>query len=289
MSNRKMIAAMGTALMMAAALASATTASAQNRRAARAPTAEQNVAAAQVVATAAGLSCQVTEATLLGKTDGDNADFYEAACATGPGYLLVASTPPQSFDCVLLAAQARDNPAATPAEATPTCKLAANQNTDALIAGYAQAAGVPCTIDAGAPVGLSEGKTVYEVGCPGTDGYRIEEEATGWTKSACLTIVSAGGTCRFTTPDEQYASVKTMLANTEGAACVVDGARHMGGNANGQFYEAKCSGSEGYILRVKDNATEQVYRCAIAQPIGGGCTLTPKEVSDAAEDARAAQ
>ena len=289
MSTRKMIAAMGTALMMAAALASATTASAQNRRG-RAPTPEQNVAAAQVVATAAGLSCQVTEATLLGKTDGENADFYEAACATGPGYLLVASTPPQSFDCVLLAAQAQQVAATPDATPTPTCKLAANQNTDALIAGYAQAAGVACTIDAGAPVGLSEGKTVYEVGCPGTDGYRIEPTATGgWTNMPCLTIVSAGGTCRFTTPDEQYATVKTMLANTEGAACVVDGARHMGGNANGQFYEAKCSGSEGYILRVKDNATEQVYRCAIAQPIGGGCTLTPKEVSDAAEDAREAE
>jgi hypothetical protein len=190
---------------------------------------------------------------------------------------------------VLLAAQARDTPAAEGATPTPTCKLAANQNTDALIAGFAQAAGITCAIDAGAPVGLADGKTVYEVGCPGLDGYRIEESATGWTSTPCLTIVSAGGTCRFTTPEEQYATVKAMLANTEAADCLVDGARHMGGNANGQFYEAKCSGAEGYILRVKDNATEQVYRCAIAQPIGGGCTLTPAEVSNAAEDARAAE
>ncbi len=50
----------------------------------------------------------------------------------------------------------------------------------------------------------------------------------------------------------------------------------MGSNANGRFVEVKCAAEgEGYIARIKDDATQQIYPCATAQRIGGGCTLTP--------------
>ena len=73
-----------------------------NRAEAAAPTAEEIIAAAQIQATAAGAACQVTSANLLGVTP-EQIPMYEAACATGPGYILIASTPPQAVDCVLLA------------------------------------------------------------------------------------------------------------------------------------------------------------------------------------------
>lgn len=246
----------------------------QNRP--EAPTPEANMAAAQASATAAGLSCQVTEATLLGNTP-EGPALYEAACATGPGYLITASTPPQTIDCIIVAAAAARQAAADPTAAPAlTCKLAANQDTLGAMAGFAREAGIPCQVDAGKPIGEAAGKTVYEIGCVGVDGYRLQQNTAGaWEGTECLIVVSAGSSCEFTTPAEQYASVKTRLAGTDGAGCVVDGARYMGGNANGVFYEAKCSGAEGYILRVKDNATQQIYPCAVAQPIGGGCTLTP--------------
>ena len=50
----------------------------------------------------------------------------------------------------------------------------------------------------------------------------------------------------------------------------------MGRNANGVFYEAKCDGADGVIARLNDqNAVQQIYPCATAQQIGGGCKLTP--------------
>ncbi len=69
--------------------------------------------------------------------------------------------------------------------------------------------------------------------------------------------------------------MKARLAGTDAAACQVDGGRFMGANANGAFYEARCAGSDGFIFHVKDEVTDRVIPCAIAAPIGGGCTLTP--------------
>ena len=54
----------------------------------------------------------------------------------------------------------------------------------------------------------------------------------------------------------------------------------MGASANGTYYEARCAGADGYIFRVRDDATE-VFACADAEGIGGGCILTA-EVPSAA-------
>ena len=69
----------------------------QAERAPAAATPEENKAAAQALLTGAGVSCQVTEATLLGVT-AEQHSTYEAVCAEGPGYLAVGSTPPQTFN-----------------------------------------------------------------------------------------------------------------------------------------------------------------------------------------------
>jgi hypothetical protein len=239
----------------------------------------KNKTDAQAALTAAGSSCQVTEATLLGVTNDTQSPMFEAACATGPGFIVVASTPPVTFDCAILATQAAGAPAADPAAASAqrTCQLPANQNTDSVFAGYARSAGVTCTVDDGAARGRrADGKVVYEIGCAGVDGYWVEEGANGWTKTTCLTLVAGGNTCNFTTADEQKATVQSFLAGTEGAPCVVSAYRLMGQNANGQYFEAKCNAGTGggYVLSRKDDATVRVIPCAMAQPIGGGCTLT---------------
>jgi hypothetical protein len=136
---------------------------------------------------------------------------------------------------------------------------------------------VTCTVDDGAARGRrADGKIVYEIGCAGVDGYWVEEAATGWTKTPCLTLVAGGNVCNFTTADEQKATVQSFLAGTEGAPCVVSAFRVMGQNANGQYIEAKCDAGTGggYVFARKDDATTRVLPCATAQPIGGGCTLT---------------
>ena len=244
-------------------------------------TAAQSLANAQAAVTGAGADCKVSEAQLLGKT-ADNARIYEAVCQTGPGYLLIASTPPQAVDCLVAARSAAQDVARPATETTFVCKMPANQNGLDVLAAYAREAGIQCQVDFAGPVGTSNGQTVYEIGCAGQDGYRLKRADSGWEKTECWIIVSAGSRCANTTPDEQFATMKARLAGTAAADCNVDGGRFMGANANGAFYEARCAGAEGYIFHVKDEVTDRVIPCAIATPIGGGCALTPVRAAAAA-------
>lgn len=252
-----------------------------------APTAEENLAAAQTLAASAGLTCQATEASLLPLVSGESR-VYEAACASGPGYILIASTPPQSFDCLLLAAtQARlaaaaaADPAAAPAAPGTTeirCTLPRNTDVMRVMVEYAREANLPCVPNEGGPLSKQiDGDELYEVGCDGLDGYLLQKLAAGgWKATECLRVLEAAVACQFSTPAEQAATLKARFAgNAEAAACDVTRARYMGANANGSFYEAKCAADNGVIVRFNNEfAVQQVYPCEVAQRIGGGCTLT---------------
>ena len=261
-----------------------------NRAEAAAPTAEEIIAAAQIQATAAGAACQVTSANLLGVTP-EQIPMYEAACATGPGYILIASTPPQAVDCVLLAGQVEIDRARDPAAVIGT-QCVIPQNTDVLrvLGGYASEAGIACTVDQGASIGkASNDNLVYEVGCNGVDGFWLEKEATGWKKTECAIIITQNGVCRYTTVAEQAATFKTRLAGSDAASCDVTESRYMGANTNGAFWEARCGAGNGVIVRFNaEYAVQQVYACEVAQRIGGGCRLTVVPEAPAAEAPAAA-
>lgn len=252
---------------------------APERRARQGPaqTPEQIRAATQAQLTAANVSCTLTDAAnpgLIGESQ-----VYEAACANAEGYILIASTPPQAFSCIELAGTAAITRARDPnADVGQQCVMPANQNGLAIIGGWARAAGATCTIDEALAIGKSDANNmVYEIGCANADGYWLEKTATGWDLKDCLQIASMNGSCRFTTAQEQAQGFQAKLAGTDASDCAVTQVRMMGQNANGRFYEAKCAAEgQGYIARVDNaGATQQVYACATAQRIGGGCTLTP--------------
>ncbi len=240
------------------------------------PTPEENLAAAQQIVAAAGVPCQATQANLLGVT-AEQYPSYEIACATGPGYIVVGSAPPQAVDCVLLAGQAETDRLRDPA-AVAGIQCAIPQNTDVLrvVSTYAREAGVPCAIDQGASIGKSpEGNLIYEVGCRGADGYWIERQPTGWSTAECAVISTQNASCRYSTPAEQAATFQSRLAGSEAASCAVAESRYMGANANGAFYEARCGAGNGVVVRLNPQfAVQQVYPCETAQRIGGGCRLT---------------
>lgn len=249
----------------------------QRGRPAAAPTPEQNKAAAQVVATAAGLTCQVTEANRLG-LNAEQQVLYEVACDAGPGFILQASTPPQTYNCMELLGQAfRARQRDPAADVGQQCAIAHNIDVVSLVSGYAHEAGVACPVDQAAVIGKSTaGNLVYEAGCAGGDGHWLEKQPTGWLVTDCLEVVMTRGVCSFTTPEEQAASFQGKLAGTDASGCQVTQVRLMGSNSNGRFYEAKCAAGDGYIARVDPaGQTQQVYVCAAAQHIGDGCKLTP--------------
>ena len=238
-------------------------------------TPEQILEAAREQAALASTGCVVTEAKLLGQT-AERTSIYEIACSTGPGYIIESKTPPVATDCVILATSAEKIRAADPsAEVGPQCTFERNTDTIGFIRGYAQQAGVPCSVDQGTVIGkANDGGIVYEVGCSGEQGYWLKHLNNAWTTTPCIQVLAEQGACSFTTPEEIAASITPVLAGTEASACDVTAARLMGRNANGMFYEAKCAAGDGFIARVAEGKTEQIYPCATAQQIGGGCTLT---------------
>ena len=269
----------------------------RNTRGPRPPSPQEAMAKATEMAAALQTGCQVTEATFRGNS-ARGQQIFEAACATGPGYILIAAAPAvanppaeaiaaTAADCVDLFGQADIARQRDPAvDVGLQCEIPANQDVLKVVTGYAQTAGVTCAIDQGSATGVRNGKTVYEVGCPNADGYWIEREGAGWKATPCLQIRSASDACRYTTPAEQSATVKAWLAGSDAASCDVAEVRYMGANANGAFYEAKCNGADGVIARLDAaKAVQQIYPCATAQRIGGGCTLTPAPAAPAAAPA----
>lgn len=244
-------------------------------RAPAAPSPEEIKTKAQELVTAAGATCQVSEAALLG-TAPDGASYYEVGCAVAPGFIVASTTPPAALNCFELISSARNAREADPAADVGTeCKMPANMAMLPVVTGYAQSAGVPCAIDDAIATGKTETGLVFEVGCAGAQGYRLENEAGAWKKIDCLQLTSAGATCKFTTPEEISASVKGWLAGSDAAACDPTQTRVMGTNTRGTFYEVKCTGDVGYVfLTNAEQAVQQVYACADAAHIGGGCTLT---------------
>lgn len=234
--------------------------------------------AARAAVAKAGLSCDVTASANPGRTSARK-PIYEVACATGPGYIVIDSDPAESFNCIVLKTQADRLRAEDPdADLGTQCALPANADAKTVYQGYAQAAGLSCTVAGGAWVGrLTDGAERYEIDCDGADGYWLEVPPSGTPIKtlSCLEVLNAGGTCAMTTAEEQAAVVQAKLAGTSAPACQVQQVRYLGANDNGSFYETKCAEGPGFIQRfAADGVYNQSYACAEASHIAGGCQLT---------------
>jgi len=231
--------------------------------------------AAKAAATASGLSCNVTEAALRGVTPDKN-DLWEVACQSGPGYMITSPGKSTPYDCMALAtnaAQAKADGVELPPNST--CGLKGNTNFTPVYAGFATAAGVPCTVDAGAILGVD----AYEISCTDVDGYVIQKKDNAWTKVACWRMAaSTDGSCKLSTAAESNAAWKDILAGTDAAACNVEKTRQVGVDSQKLvIYEVKCAGNSGYLARVNATAkAEKLHACAdpATASIGGGCQLT---------------
>lgn len=242
-----------------------------------APTAEENLSAARAFMQAQNVDCQLTEANFRGRTaTGDT--LYETVCANDFGYmLLISETQPMVINCLELSESQKRAQAANPeAPLGPKCELPVNDNFMQVLTSYAAAAQIPCNVDQATVIGKRGEVNVYEIGCAGTDGYRINRNGAGWDVSSCLEITSQGtATCQFTTKPEQIATVAAWFSGSAAADCNITDVRYIGSNANGSFYEAACNGADGLIARLDNaKAVQQTYPCAEAAQIGGGCRLT---------------
>lgn len=256
-------------------------------------TPEQARERAQTAIGTAGVQCQITEAKHLGQ-DANRNQGYEVVCSEGPGYIVIASTPPIVEDCLVRKALAETTPApaaapqpqqpprggqaapAAPAAEIPVCTFTANLDAVRAITPMARAAGLDCTVDAGRATGKTiDGQALYEVGCASSDGYMVAKAASGWNVTPCV-IGIRNIPCILTSTAEQAAWWKGKLAGTEAASCDVQQVRFMGQNPNGRYFENTCATGDGWLSRVQDNRVTATWACSTdqARAIGGGCTLT---------------
>lgn len=229
-------------------------------------------AAAAKAAADAGLTCQVADGTNPGKAGKDA--VYEVSCTDGPGWLIVATNPPQTFNCLAIAASV-----AAGATASSQCAIPANQDAAAAVRAPAAALGITCTIDQAAWVGrVPDQADRYEVGCAGADGYWIEVDLKGKPKSKidCLEIVAANRACNFSTEAERAATFKARLAGTTASSCDVGKVRIAGDSATDRFYEVTCNGRDGMMVAfaLQSRAFSKSFDCAVALRVAGGCKLT---------------
>ncbi len=232
---------------------------------------------AQAAATAAGTGCDVKEARTLGRTTEGRHDIFEIACDAGPGFIVIASEPPQSYDCLGQAGYAAQARAADPnAEVGLQCELEANQNAVAVVGGYARDAGLDCRVDEA----LATGVDAYEVGCAGRDGWLLQKRDGAWVSRSCwMTSLKTPGACLYSTREENAAEWPRLVAGSDAAACVPAEVEWMGdGGDRGSFYEIRCASGDGIIVRFKDDAAQQTYSCIDAPQIfRRPCNLTRVE------------
>lgn len=225
---------------------------------------------AQAALSGAGRSCQVTEAIVVGR-DLEHKAVYEAACADGPGFVVVDRRHPIAVPCAELVSGQGRRDLDVDFVAVEQCRLRSNQPDLTHFAALAAEAGVTCRVDQAAEIGRS----TYEIGCDGADGYWIEQTATGWTRTDCLKVVGQGGACRFTTAEEQGQTLSAKLGGSPAAGCSVSQAVYVGAAGSDHYYEARCGDGAGYMLRMGDDgALRQTFACEDAAHIGGGCQLT---------------
>lgn len=250
-------------------------------------------AEAQAVLTATNTHCQVTNAVSPGRSGSVN--IFEVACGDGLGFILTDGDQPTSRNCIIVAQQAEEARQENPnAPAQVTCSLPENANTDQIMAGYIQSAGITCQVDQTRWVGRTQaGEERYEVGCAGADGFWLRVDNTGQYEGRleCIEVMAANGECLFTTREEQMAGYQAQFASVAPQACSPEDARFVGANEQFRFYEVKCAEGFGFIAQTDPvGAPLDARDCGRPQIVPGGCTLTDTSAAQAAAaEQRAAQ
>jgi len=147
--------------------------------------------------TAIQLSCDLTDAALIGRGKG-NADgkiievnAYEVACSNQAGYILVSqgSQKPVTMSC--FAASARHAARVAKDESADLyCQLAANNDVKVMAASLMATAGTPCAVNDFRWFGLTDStQTDYsEVACADGKGFLLKIAETG--PAAALSVMS---------------------------------------------------------------------------------------------------
>jgi len=273
---------MGLALAVACAALGPATAISQGKKPAPIPEAsrKKGMADAPAVVQTAGLSCQVSDARLIGEDKKSKTSYYEVACGTGQmGYVLQkpAEGAVTSYSCV----EANTPPAPGQPPSAP-CLLPGNSDPKAVLQPLIKAAGADCIPEQARGIGQTKTNTYMEVACQGGTGYILMasapfDSAKPIQAQNCLMYDDAETNikCTFSDKAARLTAIDKYVTQANNG-CVVKDRRFVGvSKDNSTFYEASCQDGKGYIYKVAAAGTlTETYDCAKATQILGGCTLT---------------
>lgn len=274
--------AIGLAMAMIAALLVPAAAVSQGKKAAEIPAAarKSGMAQAPAVVQAAGLSCQVADARLIGEDKKSKTSYFEVACGAGQmGYVLQkpAEGSITAYSCV----EANTPPAPGQAPSAP-CMLPGNADPKAVLQPLIKAAGADCIPEQVRGIGQTKTNTYMEVACQGGTGYILLapvpfDSAKPLQAQNCLMYDDAETNikCALTDKATRLAAVDKYVTQANNG-CAVKDRRFVGVSKDGStFYEASCQDGKGYIYKVAAaGSLTETYECAKATQILGGCELT---------------
>jgi hypothetical protein len=249
------------------------------------------MAEAPAVAQAAGITCQVTDARLIGKQvdakTKTSTSFYEIDCDKGLGFILQApaGAKPTAFTCVEANTPQPDGkPSSLP------CALPGNADPKADLAPLLAKAGVTCTPDGARGIGQSSTNTFLEVSCQGGQGFVVQAGAPAIPDSPvqandCLVYDNGEGNIKCTLHDKaSRLAVMDQYVTAANNGCAIKDKRFVGLSQSGSAYwEASCQDGKGYIYKVDAGKLSQTFACEKAQGILGGCELTDAKEAETAQ------
>ncbi len=258
----------------------------------------QGMKEAPAVLQSLGLTCDLSDAYFLGngssKVDGKDvkSKVYEVACKNGLGYFIVNNegSPAQFYDCLSLKTMS-DQAVAKGGKPGQACILPENANPALSLGSYLTSVSPPCTASAGRWVGgnNTDKINIYEARCSDGRGYVFLNPQPGSTKPfmavSCAEAGLFGAKCALTSDAEIQQQIMAMAKPANPAACQMNASRWLLTTTDGSgYYEVGCAdGKSGYIFQYTGGAVKQVIKCANAQRIAGGCTLTNADVAQTEE------
>ena len=239
---------------------------------------EAGMKATPALIQAAGVSCTVSDARLIGNDKKTSTDYYEVACQQGLGFAILAKKDekPAAYSCLETA-----NPAADGKPSALACILPGNANPKAGLTPYLQKAGAACDIQNARAIGGTAKNAYFEVACKGGAGYvlqtanpvNVDQEVIA---NSCLLYEDGGNvSCKLTDKATQLAVIDT-LAGASGKNCAVKDKRYVLSTKTDNYFEVACQDGKGYMLQqaAVGGALVKAIDCAQASFVGGGCTLT---------------
>ncbi len=277
-----LVAALMAAMIAPAAASAAASAATPQKQTVDSGKRAQGMKDAPGVIAATGVDCQVADARFIGESSDPKtkakSKYYELACKDAEGFIVAVPEKPGPlpliYTCMEVNAAHNPNIACIlPDNADPTAGLAP------LVAKYEPT----CELSAARALGQTSDRktTVFEIACKNGAGYIVDASFPVSAKqpatfNSCLAFSSATQThCTLSDQASLNTYFNSLVAKLS-KPCTPTAHRWVGATASGSnYFEVACQGGKGYMFELKpDGSVGQPINCAVADSIGGGCTLT---------------